>query len=266
MSEYKDNLITKSDLNAAVWRSIVIQGTFNYERYQGSGWCAMIAPILEKIHSDNKNELRERLKDNSGFFNTQLIMANFLLGLVISLYEKKADRKLINGLRISLFGPLAGIGDSIFWFTLMPIMAGICSSLATKGNIIGPIIYFLVYIGVFALRFFAIRVGYYTGSKSIEKLGAKTGELSTAASILGCTVLGGLIATLVSFQTKATITITDSVSLSIQEAFFDQIIPNFLPVVITILMYVMLKKKVSPTFLILLLLIGSLTLSYFGMV
>lgn len=267
MTESNKNYeVTKRDLNSAVWRSVLIQGTFNYERYQGSGWCAMIAPILGKIYKDDEDELRERLKDNSGFFNTQLIMANYLLGLVTSLYEKKQDRELINNLRISLFGPLAGIGDSIFWFTLMPIIAGLCSSLAVEGSLIGPIVYFVVYLGIFALRFVAIRLGYTTGTKSISLLGEKTGELSTAASILGCTVVGGLIATLISFQITSTIAITGDQAISIQEALFDQIIPNFLPALITAVMYISLKKKVNPTILIIALLIGSLVLSYFGIV
>ena len=65
-------------------------------------------------------------------------MTMFLQGLLLSLYEKKQSRDLINNLRVSLFGPLAGIGDSLFWFTLMPIMAGVCSSMANEGSLVGP--------------------------------------------------------------------------------------------------------------------------------
>ncbi len=42
---------------------------------------------------------------------------------------------------MALFGPIAGIGDAIFWFTLLPIMAGICSSFASQGNLLGPILF-----------------------------------------------------------------------------------------------------------------------------
>ncbi len=259
-------VITKKDLNQSVWRSILLQGTFNYERYQGSGWCAMMAPYLEKIYGDDKEELREALKDNSGFFNCQLIMTMFLQGLLLSLYEKKQSRGLINNLRVSLFGPLAGIGDSLFWFTLMPIMAGVCSSMANEGSLVGPAIYFIVYIAVFLSKYFFVHAGYKMGATSISKLGEKTKDLSTAASILGCTVIGGLIATLITFNIKTTISITDAASVSIQEAFFDQIIPGFLPVLITALMYYLIKKKVSPTVLIVGILVVCLALSLVGIV
>ena len=36
-------------------------------------------------------------------------------------------------------GPLGGIGDALFWFTLVPIVAGISSDFALKGSIAGPI-------------------------------------------------------------------------------------------------------------------------------
>lgn len=265
MSE-SNKIITAQDLNQSVWRSILLQGTFNYERYQGSGWCAMMAPLLAKIDGDDRDQLIQDLKDNSGFFNCQLIMTMFLQGLLLSLYEQKQDRSLINNLRVSLFGPLAGIGDSIFWFTLMPIMAGICASLAIEGSMIGPVIYFVVYILVFLSKYFFVHAGYRMGTASISKLGEQTKDLSTAASILGCTVIGGLIATLVSFSLNVTVKITQDTVISLQEAIFDNIIPGLLPLLITVLMYVLIKKKTSPTVLIVGMLIVCLALSFFGIV
>lgn len=56
------------------------------------------------------------------------------MGLLISMEEKGENRDTIKGLKVALFGPIAGIGDAIFWFTLLPIMAGICSSFASQGT------------------------------------------------------------------------------------------------------------------------------------
>ncbi len=261
-----NKVITNSDLNKAVLRSILLQGTFNFERYQGTGWVAMMAPALEKIYGDDKDELREALRDNAGFFNTQPQMASFLQGLLLSMYENKQDRNLINNVRVSLFGPLAGIGDSIFWFTIMPIMAGICASIANEGSLLGPAIYFVAYILIFLSKHLFIRAGYKMGTSSLAKLGEHTRELSTAASILGCTVIGGLVATLVSFNVKLGFTIANGVEVSLQEAFFNKIIPGFLPAAITLLMYQLLQKKNSPTKLMIFILIGCLILSFLGIV
>ncbi|MFN8604892.1 MAG: PTS system mannose/fructose/sorbose family transporter subunit IID [Romboutsia timonensis] len=35
------------------------------------------------------------------------------------------------------------MGDAIFWFTLLPISAGIGANLSLQGSILGPIIFFI---------------------------------------------------------------------------------------------------------------------------
>jgi PTS system galactosamine-specific IID component len=259
--------LTKKDLNKAVWYSILLQGTFNYENYQGLGWCAMLAPALKKIFRNKPDELRQALHDNTAFFNTQPVVSTFLQGLTLSMYEGKEEFSTINNVRLSLFGPLAGVGDSIFWFTLLPIMVGICSSMAVGGNLLGPAIYFLVYIAVFCTRFFFIRLGYNTGAKAVSQIGEKTKDLSVAASILGNTVIGALIATYISFSVKVSIPIGEGEPLKLQEAFFDMIIPNLLPLLITLLIAFFIKKKsVSPTIIILGILVLCILLSWVGIV
>lgn len=85
----------------------------------------------EKIYKDDKPGLSAAMKDNLEFINTHPNLVGFLMGLLISMEEKGENRDTIKGLKVALFGPIAGIGDAIFWFTLLPIMAGICSSFAS---------------------------------------------------------------------------------------------------------------------------------------
>jgi PTS system galactosamine-specific IID component len=259
--------LTKRDLNKAVWYSILLQGTFNYENYQGLGWCAMLAPTLKKLFKDRPDELRQALSDNTAFFNTQPVVSTFLQGLTLSMYEGKEKFSTINNVRLSLFGPLAGVGDSIFWFTLLPIMVGICSSMAVGGNLLGPILYFIVYIAVFCTRFFFIRLGYNTGAKAVSQIGEQTKDLSVGASILGNTVIGALIATYIEFSVNVSIPVGEGDPLNLQEAFFDMIIPNLLPLLITLLICFFIKKKnVSPTIIILGILVMCVALARLGIV
>lgn len=259
--------LTKKDLNKAVWYSILLQGTFNYENYQGLGWCAMLAPTLKKLFKGRPEELRQALHDNTAFFNTQPVVSTFLQGLTLSMYESKEEFSTINNVRLSLFGPLAGIGDSIFWFTLLPIMVGICSSMAVGGNLLGPTVYFLVYIAVFCTRFFFIRLGYNTGSKAVSQIGERTKDLAAAASILGNTVIGALIATYIEFSVNISLPAGEGEPLNLQEAFFDMIIPNLLPLLITLLIYFLIRKKnISPTMIILGILVLCVALSGIGVV
>lgn len=114
---------------------------------QAGGFTWAMLPLLKKIYKDDKAGLSAAMKDNLEFINTHPNLVGFLMGLLISMEENKEDRSTIKGLKVSLFGPIAGIGDAIFWFTLLPIMAGICSFFASQGNLLGPILFFAVYLG-----------------------------------------------------------------------------------------------------------------------
>lgn len=256
--------VSKKDITALGYRSLLNQAIFNYERMQNIGFTATMAPALKKIYKDDKKQLAEVTKDNLEFINTHNVLVPYLEGLMISLYEGGENPEVVKKIKISLFGPLAGIGDAIFWFTLMPIMSGICASLASQGNVFGPILYFLVFLAAFIIRFPLAHMGYTTGTKALDKLQANTERVSHAASILGITILGGLIASYVSITLLPTIDIGSGNIVSLQTDFVDKIIPNLLPFSFTFLIYFFLKKKVNPTILILGTLVVSVLLSLVG--
>lgn len=124
--------ISKKDITRLGFRSSLLQASFNYERMQAGGFTWAMLPILKKIYKDDKPGLSAAMKDNLEFINTHPNLVGFLMGLLISMEEKGENRDTIKGLKVALFGPIAGIGDAIFWFTLLPIMAGICSSLPAR--------------------------------------------------------------------------------------------------------------------------------------
>ena len=95
--EYK-KILHNSDIKKLAMRSALLQSSYNYERMQGMGWTHAMLPALEKIYKDDKEGLANAMKDNSGFINTNPTAAAFLMGLIISLEEKKEDRNLINSL------------------------------------------------------------------------------------------------------------------------------------------------------------------------
>ncbi|WP_034849569.1 PTS galactosamine transporter subunit IID [Clostridium hydrogeniformans] len=262
MKESK-NLFTKKEIGKLGLRSIFLQSCFNYERMQGAGWAYSMMPYLKKIHKDDKEALSVAMKDNMEFINTNPTISPFLMGFLLSLEEKKEDRNLINSLKVALFGPLAGIGDALLWFTLLPIIAGICASFAQQGSLLGPIVFFIVYLGIFLSRIFLARFGYELGTKAIDKIKESSKALTKGATTLGVTVIGALIATYVNITVLSEIKINAEHSISLQKDFFDKILPNILPLAYTFLMYYFLKKKkVSPTVLIIatfaLAIIGSL--------
>ena len=72
------------------------------------------------------------------------------MGLRLALEEERAngveiDDAAIQGVKIGMMGPLAGIGDPVFWFTIRPILGAIAAGLAATGSIIGPLFFFIVW-------------------------------------------------------------------------------------------------------------------------
>ncbi len=176
-----------------VWRSLFLQASFNYERMQAAGWLYGILPGLKKIHKDNKDDLAASMSHNLEFFNTHPFLVTFVMGIILSLEQNKTDIPTIRAVRVAAMGPLGGIGDALFWFTLVPITAGITSNMAIDGNIAGPFIFLLVFnIAQFAIRWYLMHWSYKLGTNAISVLTENAKEFTRAASILGIFIVGSL--------------------------------------------------------------------------
>ncbi|MEI4422402.1 PTS system mannose/fructose/sorbose family transporter subunit IID, partial [Streptococcus agalactiae] len=69
------------------------------------------------------------------------------IGVTLALEEERANGAeigdtAIQGVKIGMMGPLAGVGDPVFWFTVRPILGALGASLAMAGNIVGPLLFF----------------------------------------------------------------------------------------------------------------------------
>lgn len=194
---YKDQqpsqMLDNKTLNKMVWRSLFLQASFNYERMQAGGWLYSILPGLKKIHK-NKDDLAASMSHNLEFFNTHPFLVNFVMGIVLSLEQNKADIPTIRAVRVAAMGPLGGIGDALFWFTLVPITAGITANMAINGNIAAPFIFLIIFNAAqFGLRFFLMRWSYKMGTNAIGILTENAKEFTRAASILGVFIVGSLV-------------------------------------------------------------------------
>ncbi|EEH96632.1 PTS system, mannose/fructose/sorbose family, IID component [Clostridium sp. 7_2_43FAA] len=264
MKESK-KVLTRKDITKLGLMSSFLQASFNYERMQAGGFTVAQLPFLKKIYKNDKKAISDAMSDNLEFINTHPNLVGFLMGLLISLEENNEDRSIIKGLKVALFGPLAGIGDAIFWFTLLPIVAGISASFAMEGSVLGPIIFFTVYLIVFILRIAWTHLGYNLGVKAIDKIKHNSKVIGKAATVLGVTVIGGLIASYVKINVLTNIVVNESKTVSLQTDFFDKIFPNILPLGYTLLMYFLIKnKKISPVVLIFSTFIMSILLSFVG--
>jgi len=198
MSENKVTL-DKKIRRSVMWRSMFLQGSWNYERMQNGGWAYSLIPALKKLYPSGE-EAKEALKRHFEFFNTHPYVAAPIIGVTLALEEERAngadiDDAAIQGVKVGMMGPLAGIGDPVFWFTVRPIVGAIAASLATGGSIIAPLFFFIVWNAIrIAFLWYTQEFGYKSGSAITKDLGG--GLLQTVtkgASILGMFVLGVLI-------------------------------------------------------------------------
>lgn len=234
--------LDKKTLNKMVWRSLNLQGSFNYERMQAGGWLYGILPGLEKIHGDNEEDLKISMQHNLEFFNTHPFLVTFVMGIVLSLEQQKADIGTIRAVRVAAMGPLGGIGDAIFWFTLVPITAGITANMAISGSVAGPILFLLIFNVVqFAVRFWLMGWSYKLGSKAIELLTANAKEFTRAASMLGVFVVGALTSNYGGTTIKTVI--PNGESPVVIQSILDGILPKMIPLALTLGLWYLLKKK-----------------------
>lgn len=234
--------LDKKTLNKMVWRSLNLQGSFNYERMQAGGWLYGILPGLEKIHGDNEEDLKTSMQHNLEFFNTHPFLVTFVMGIVLSLEQQKADIPTIRAVRVAAMGPLGGIGDAIFWFTLVPITAGITSNMAINGSLAGPILFLLIFNVVqFGIRFWLMNWSYKLGSKAIELLTANAKEFTRAASLLGVFVVGALTSNYGGTTVK--LQFENGESPIIIQNILDGILPKLIPLTITLGLFFLIKKK-----------------------
>lgn len=267
IGQYKDKkpakALDKKTLNKMVWRSLNLQASFNYERMQAAGWLWGILPGLEKIH-DSKDDLSASMEHNLEFFNTHPFLVTFVMGIVLSLEQQKADINTIRSVRVAAMGPLGGIGDAIFWFSLIPITAGITAGLAIDGNYLGPILFFLIVFGVqMGIRFWLMNWSYSLGEKAVISLTKNAKEFTRAASILGVFVVGALTCNY--GATSLDMIIYNGASEINVQGLLDGILPALVPLALTLMCYFFIKKKNwKPTKVIALLLVIGIAGSAIG--
>lgn len=241
--------LTKGDINRMAFRSLALQASFNYERMQAGGWLFTILPALRKIHR-NKNDLKNAMHMHMEFINVHPFDVTFLSGLVLAMEKGKENISTIRAVKVALMGPLGGIGDALFWLTLLPICAGIGASLALEGSLFGPIIFLLMFnIVHFGLRFGLAHYGYRAGTSALPLLKTHTKRISHAASIVGMTVIGALVASYVHLATPLEIN-AGQAHIALQTDVLDKLMPNLLPLGFTLFVYSLMKRNVSPVKLI----------------
>lgn len=153
-------------------------------------------------------------------------------------------------------GPLAGVGDPIFWGTLRPVAAALGASIALTGSILGPILFFLIFNAVrLAIRWLGVSYGYSKGTTIVADMaGGRLQKLTEGSSILGLFIMGALVNRWTSINVPlvvSTITKSDgTTAVTTVQNILDSLLPGLLPLIFTFICMNLLKKKVSAVWII----------------
>ena len=291
MAEEAKVVLSKKDRFKAFLRSTLILGSFNYERMQNGGYAFSMIPAIKKLYKTDEDR-QAALKRHMEFFNTTPFMASPIIGVTLALEEERAnggdvDDEAINGVKVGMMGPLAGVGDPVFWFTVRPILGALCASLAMSGNILGPIMFFVVWnLFRWGFQWYTQEFGYKAGSAITDDLsGTMMQDVTRGASMLGMFVLGSLIQRWVKIDFKPIVSkvqlqkgayidwhslpsghegiqkalelynngqgqALSSVKITTMQNVLDQLIPGLAGLLLTFLCMWLLKKNVSPIWII----------------
>ena len=286
------------------WRHQFLQGSWNYERMQNGGWAFSMIPAIKELYTKKEDQV-EALKRHLEFYNTHPYVSSPVMGVTLAMEEEKAngtaiDDAAIQGVKVGMMGPLAGVGDPVFWFTLRPILGALGASMALTGSLVGPLIFFIAWNAIrMIFEWKTQEMGYKAGNQITKDLsGGLLGRITLMASILGMFIIGALVQRWVSIKFALDVakvtqqpgsyivwstlpagaegiqqalkqfadigpTALDQVKVTTLQQNLDSLIPGLVPLLLTLGICKLLKKNVSPITIILALFAIGIIAKYF---
>jgi PTS system mannose-specific IID component len=149
-------------------------------------------------------------------------------------------------------------------------LAGVCIQLALAGNFFGPILFEVGYkVIMLVLGYNMYMLGYKKGRNAILEFlqGGIMNRLIEVASIIGLMVIGNMSVSRVAVKVPLEWTFTNElgqVTLNFQTGVLDMLLPGILPLGIVLGVWGLLKKRIKPITIIVLMFVVGIVLSLLG--
>ena len=260
-------------LLGAWWRWLMfLHASYNYERLQGLGFAHAMKPVIEHLYTTAEDRAAA-LKRHLVFFNSEPQFGALVPAAVIAMEEERAggadlSDETINGIKSSLMGPLAGVGDSLVQGMLTPLLLSMGISMAQQGNLAGPILYaLLISAAIIGSSYTFWMLGYRWGKAAVSRIlgSGWVQALSSGASVVGMTVVGGLSATLVQFSLPVEISVGQAI-VSLQEDVLDMVLRGLLPLALVGFCWWLLQQRRMSAFRVIgVVFVMGIDLTYLGL-
>ena len=238
------------------------------------GIVVSMIPAIKRFYT-KKEDQAEALTRHLEFFNTQPWVASSIMGVTAAMEREKAagkdiDEAAITNVKVGLMGPLAGVGDPIYWGTARIVLAALGASLAVTGNILGPLLFFFGLTAIrWATRWYGFKYGYEKGTQIVTEAGGNTlQKITQGASVMGLFVMGALVYRWTSVNIPLPLTSYKNqagamVDVTVQSVLND-LLPGLASLGLCFLCMWLLKKKVNAIWLIFALFAVGILGSYLG--
>ncbi|NCB33202.1 MAG: PTS system mannose/fructose/sorbose family transporter subunit IID [Erysipelotrichia bacterium] len=260
----------KKILNQMFVNSGFVFITFTMTKMEANAFSMTMQPALDELYKDKPEEKKVALRRHNQFFNTHAVMFSFIAGLTYALEKEKIERgsvddETIDNIKVALMGPTAGMGDAFFFNCVRVIAAGIAIGLCSTGNILGTLLFILLYGGSQIIaRYYLLRAGYSLGTSFIDTIfeSGLMDALTKAASVLGMVMVGAMVSSQVNVKLAWTIDIGGAQVVLLDV--INSIMPGILSILLVFGLMKLIKKGWTPTKLVLLILFGAIALAFCG--
>ncbi len=158
----------KRHLNT-LWRLFFIASSRNSRTIDGLGFYHALSPHLSRLAGTDR-EFKELAKGHLGYFNANPILASVVVGVVVSLEERRSagediSRERIESVKRAISSVSTAKGDYFFDVVLLPLALTIASIFAIYQSYIGLVIFLALY----NIYHFRSRLGGYLGSVQLRE-------------------------------------------------------------------------------------------------
>lgn len=180
-------------------RSLMVQGSWNYETLIGTGFAFTMLPVLRYLYPADAEAFRAALARHTEVFNSHPYLATVAVGAVTRLEAEGADPVIIQRFKSALRGSLGSIGDQLVWTAWKPatVMVGLALALAGAAWWFVLAVFLLTYnVLHFGLRAWGLRIGTECGLEvgrvlrdaPVQKIARRSGDLGALCGGFGLVV------------------------------------------------------------------------------
>jgi PTS system mannose-specific IID component len=273
MAETKQKLSQQALKKAVARHNWTLQWCWNYERMQASGIAYSMIPVMKELYNTDE-EICQNLERHMQFYNSHPGTSAIVFGASVAL-EENYQKDMSDSIKVALMGPMASIGDTLQGALVQPFAYLISAAIAIgpfPGNLLSIPVLIIPFLIYFWARWPFFWWGYKQSVKIVEDMSGESdfNLLRDAAQILGLTVIGGFVPSMLAGlrfnmiyqQMLEGQPVGDPFSLQV---LLDGLIPYLLPILLVGFCYWMLKKlRFTPVKVILIIAVIAFVLGAWG--